>query len=181
MVGAPRAAFRTLYRRSVATARGRRIFRHAGPVEWREVGGGSSRRCCGHRRCRWRCSRGVSEMAGTHCARPRPLSLRTGAARAKTFPAPRGSRNHGQRKADPREPRHRYSARSPAFLLPRWLGTVVRARVPRIRTLRRGGSDYSVELSAPHAGVEDRTGAGDGKHGGLEARGVYSAYGARVR
>ena len=68
-------------------------------------------------------------------ARPRPLSLRTRAARAKTFPAARGSRNHGQRKADPREPRHRYSAGRAAFLLPRRLGAVVRARVSRSTSL----------------------------------------------
>ena len=124
-------------------ARGRRIFRHARSLEWREAGCGRSRRCCRHRRCRSCCARRFSEVAGAHSACPRALSLRARAAGAKTFPAARGSRNHGQRQAHPREPRHRYSAGGAAFLLSRRLGAIARARISRIRTLRRRGSDHS--------------------------------------
>src|ERR1700686_1747890 len=120
-------------------------------------------------------------MAGPHAPHPRALSLRSGAARAKTFATTRGSRNYGQWEAHPGEPRHRYSAGGSAFLLPRWLGAVVRARVSRVRTLRSSRSNHSVEFSAPHVGMKNRTRTGDGQYSGLETCRAYSPDGARVR
>ena len=117
-----------------------------------------------------------AKVARPHSACSRALSLCPCAPGAKAFPASRGSRNHGQRQAHPREPRHRYSARGAAFLLPRRLGAVAGAGISRIRTVRRRRSDYSVEFSAAHAGVENRAGAGDGKHGGPEARRIYPSH-----
>src|ERR1700726_2431270 len=120
-------------------------------------------------------------MEGPHAPHPRTLSLRSGAAGAKTFATTRGSRDHGQWQAHPGEPRHRYSAGGSPFLLLSWLGAVIRARVSRVRTLRSSRSNHSVEFSATHVGVENRTGAGNGKHRGVETCRIYSTDGARVR
>ena len=57
---------------------------------------------------------------------------------------------------------------------------IVAGGVSELCAVRSGGADYSVEFSAADAGVEDCSGAGDGKYGGVEAGGVYAADGAGV-
>ena len=47
---------------------------------------------------------------------------------AETFPPPRRARNHGQRQAHPREPRHRHSAGRAPLLSPCRLGAIARRR-----------------------------------------------------
>src|SRR5947207_649244 len=45
---------------------------------------------------------------------------------------------------------------------------------------RGGRPDHSVELSAPHGGVEDRAGARCRKHGRAEAGGIHAAHRTRI-
>ena len=49
-----------------------------------------------------------------------------------------------------------------------------------VRAVRRRGTDHSLEFSAAHAGVEDCAGAGDRKHGRVEAGGVHAAHRACI-
>ena len=77
-------------------------------------------------------ARGIARMAGAQRPRARPLSLCAGAAGAETFAPSRGARNHGQRQADPREPRHRYSAGRAPLLSPRRLGAAARTGISQL-------------------------------------------------
>ena len=88
-----------------------------------------------------------AKMASAHSARASSLSLRAGADHAETLPPFRGARDHGQRQADPREPRHRYSAGHPALLSPRRMGAVAAAGISRIHSVRRRRTDHSLEFS----------------------------------
>src|SRR5438270_10518649 len=108
-------------------------------------------------------------MAVAQSACAGSLLVRTGETGTKTF-APAGcAGNNGQRQNDPREPGYRYPTRRQAFLLSRGLGAAFAAGVSGPHRLRGGGTDHSLELSASHAGVEDRTRSGNGKYSRPEA------------
>ena len=103
------------------------------------------------------------------------LSLRHRPADPEKQPPLRGDRGARQRKADPRDPRHRRAAGRPAFLSPRRLGAADGERDARPGAGRRLRPDHPVELSAPDDGVEDRAGDRARQHRGAEAGGVHPA------
>ena len=93
----------------------------------------------------------------------------------------RRAREHGQRQADPREPRHRHPAGRPPLLPSRRLGPAPRPRIPRHGALWRVRPDHPVEFPAADAGLEDRPGARRRQHRGAEAGRVHLADRAAVR
>src|SRR5713226_9998966 len=119
-------------------------------------------------------------MAVTYTARAGSLSVRFGSASAKTFAAAGGPGDNGQRQTDAREPRPGYSACCAPLLSPCGMGAASAAGISRLRRLRRGGTNHSMELSVANVGVEDCAGAGHGEYGRTQAGGVYPADGARV-
>ena len=96
-----------------------------------------------HRRCSPSRQRSSAEVAGADSARACSLSLRAGADHAEAFPPSRRARDHGQRQADSREPRHRYSAGHAALLSSRRMGAVTAAGISRIHSVRRRRADHS--------------------------------------
>ncbi len=129
---------------------------------------------CGRRRCRR--AQGAAGVASAQRSRARALSLRARPPGAEAFAPARRPRNHGQRQAHPREPRHRYSSRRPAFLSSCRLGAVAGAGVSAVHGLRRRRPGNSVELSAADVCVEGGSGAGRGQHGGHQAGQVHAAH-----
>ena len=84
----------------------------------------------------------------------------------------RRARDARQRQADPRDARHRHPAGRAPLLPPRRLGPAHGASSPAT-SRRRRRADHPVELPAADAGLEDRAGAGDGKHGRAQAGRVH--------
>ncbi len=120
-------------------------------------------------------------MAGTDSACTCALLICAGATGAEAFALARCARDHGQRKAHSREPRHRHPFGGPAFLLSRGMGADSCAGISRARCLRRGWADHSLEFSVADAGVEDCACACDREHSGAETCGVHAADSTRVR
>ena len=96
-------------------------------------------------------------------------------------PPVRRARVARQRQADPGVARHRCAAGGAAFLSSRGLGAAHGTGAPGSGAGGRHRADHPLELSAAHAGLEDRARAGHGKHGGAQARRVHLAHGAPLR
>ena len=116
--------------------------------------GGRSRCRCGGRGRR----QGAEEMGGAPRPCPRDLSLRDRAADPEEQPALCRARDPRQRQVDPRDARHRHPAGRPPFLSSCRLGRDHGERISRPDSGRGLRPDHPVELSAPHARLEDRAG-----------------------
>ncbi len=103
-------------------------------------------------------------------------SLRHRPSHPEEQPPVRGDRVAGQRQADPRDPRHRRAAGRAALLLPRRVGAGDGDRACRPGAGRGLRPDHPVELSAPDARLEDRSGDCARQHGGAEAGRIHAAH-----
>ena len=176
-------AHSAVYRRGVGAAGQRAALREREPGHQQAAGpggaGGPPRTWTRRWRRRARRSRPGRGRRGM-CA---PATSTPSRARCRsTARLLRRARDAGQRQADPRDARHRHPAGGPPLLLPRRLGAADgRASCPACVPRRRRRPDHPLELPAADAGLEDRPGAGDGQHGGAQARRVHPAHRARLR
>ena len=120
-------------------------------------------------------------MAGAHRPPARPLSLRARAPGTEALAPPRSPRDHGQRQAHPREPRHRHSAGRAPLLSPRRMGAAAGIRVPRLRSLRSRRPDHSLEFPAADVRVEGCACARRRQHRRHQARRIHATHRAGLR
>ncbi len=132
-----------------------------------DVAHADAARCRRRRQSR---AQSLARMAGAQRPPTRPLSLRPRAPGAEALAPPRRPRNHRQRQAHPREPRHRHSPRRAPLLSPRRLGAAPRIRIPRLRSLRSRRPGHPLELPAADVRVEGRPRARRRQHSSHEAR-----------
>src|SRR5579884_2391118 len=77
--------------------------------------------------------------------------------------------------------RYLYPPGRPPFLLPCRLGAAYGLRTARLPARRRGGADHPLELPPADAGLEDRSGPGDGQYRRAQARALHAADRAQIR